>query len=303
MKDKGRRDYTLNPTSRGPTNRVQFITRMMRNLIAEPIYQRMKEDRDLAPVLIDDKAATVARLIEELSMRRPALVITTSHGQTGPLSDAKALGASLGFLLDQVKKPVTPVALLERWNPGGAIWYAHACCSAGSDNNTNFRGLLEKDTTADRIVRKVAELGSMVAPLPLGLLRAKQPLRAFVGHVEPTFDFSLSYPEHLIPTTASLQQALYNGLYQRKREPVGLAMRRWWNRYGELLGVFDRSHQKYESGQDEEATPELVWSRLAAQDVKTTVILGDPVVTLPQPYPVPTNLRDSRFVRSILRSG
>ncbi len=24
MKDKGRRDYTLNPTSRGPTNRVQF---------------------------------------------------------------------------------------------------------------------------------------------------------------------------------------------------------------------------------------------------------------------------------------
>ena len=26
MKDKGRRDYTLNPTPRGPTNGVQFTT-------------------------------------------------------------------------------------------------------------------------------------------------------------------------------------------------------------------------------------------------------------------------------------
>jgi hypothetical protein len=259
------------------------ITRIMRDLVAAPVYRLMKVDRDLVPVFIDgaEQNATIALLTQELAARHPALVISTSHGQTGPLSDLEALGASLGVPIDQVKAALKPEELLQNWSPGGAIWYALACCSAGSDGDTNFRGLLKKGTTADRIVTRVAELGSRIAPLPLKLLQAEQPLRAFVGHVEPTFDFSLSYPENLIPTTALIQEALYNALYQKRREPIGLAMRRWWGRIGEMLGVFARSHDEYERGNDVEATPDMVWSRLAAQDVKTTVILGDPAVTLP----------------------
>ena len=260
------------------------ITRMMRDLVTNPIYQSMTADKDLTPVFIDgagESAATAALLTLELVARHPALVITTSHGQTGPLSDLQLLGASLGIPVDQMRAALNPDELLQKWNPGGAIWYALACCSAGSDRDSNFQNLLKRGTTSEIMVKKVAELGSIVAPLPLRLLQAPQPLRAFVGHVEPTFDFSLVYPDKLIPTTTTLREALYNALFRKKPEPIGLAMRRWWDRIGEMLGVFDRSHREYERGNDVETTPEMVWARLAAQDLKTTVLLGDPAVSLP----------------------
>jgi len=70
---------------------------------------------------------------------------------------------------------------LAQWQPNGAIWYAHACCSAGSDGASSYAGLLEADSTLDKTLQAVATLGSLTAPLPKRLLGAKQPLRAFVG--------------------------------------------------------------------------------------------------------------------------
>jgi hypothetical protein len=259
------------------------ITRLMRDVVAKPVYERMTADKDLKPLILDgaNREATADRMLGELAARNPALLLTTSHGQTGPLGDATALAASLGFPLDQSKKPVGPEDILKQWNPGGAIWYAHACCSAGSDHSTNFDGLLSVGTSADRIVKAVAALDSQVSPMPLKLLQLEQPLRAFIGHVEPTFDLSLVHFKNLTPATNALQEALYNGLYRAIPEPIGLAMRRWYNQIGEMLGIFDDSFKGYNKGDDAEMTPVMIWSLLAARDLKTTVILGDPAVSLP----------------------
>ena len=69
----------------------------------------------------------------------------------------------------------------------------------------------------------VAGLGAQVAPLPRALLGAKRPLRAFVGHVEPTFDWTIRNPESKQALTDTIIQALYNHLYQEEREPLGFA--------------------------------------------------------------------------------
>jgi hypothetical protein len=39
-----------------------------------------------------------------------------------------------------------------------------------------------------------ATAGARISPLPRALLGAEKPLRAFVGHVEPTFDWTLRDP-------------------------------------------------------------------------------------------------------------
>lgn len=259
------------------------MTRIIRDLVAAPIHARMSVDTELKTVFVDGlkERASLDRLIDELVTRRPAMVVTTSHGQTGPTNDAVAMLASLGLILDQAVVPLKPQQLIERWNPGGAIWYSHACCSVGSDARTSFENLLPGGSTPDRVVKAVARLGSHVSPLPLALLQAEQPIRAFIGHVEPTFDFSLRHPETLTPMTDALQLGLYDGLYRRKPEPIGLALRHYYDRIGEMLAIYHDSLREYNKGKDAEMTPSMVWSLLAANDFKTTVILGDPAVTLP----------------------
>ena len=54
MKDKGRRDYTLNPTSRGPTNRVQF------NLLCQFLSAHSRGIITL--ILGDDRSAIISLL-------------------------------------------------------------------------------------------------------------------------------------------------------------------------------------------------------------------------------------------------
>jgi AcrR family transcriptional regulator len=60
----------------------------------------------------------------------------------------------------------------------------------------------------DTVLNGIAALGNRVAPLPTALLGAKKPARAFVGHVEPTFDWTLQNPDTNQILTDSIQKAL-----------------------------------------------------------------------------------------------
>jgi hypothetical protein len=256
----------------------------MRNVIAAPVVERMRADSELTSLCFldgDKREAAADRLIGELEKRRPALVVTTSHGETGPLRTPAAMAESIGLPLDDEARQVTTKNLLEKWAPGGAIWYAHACCSAGSDETTSFDNLFAPKTTPDRLVRAVAKLGSLVAPLPVQLLTHEQPVRAFVGHVEPSFNYSLIHPDKGIPITHALIEALYDRLYRRRPETVGMAFRACFDQIGEMYGTYNASYREYNRGKDVEMTPMMIWSLLAAADLRTTVILGDPAVTLP----------------------
>lgn len=152
------------------------ITELMRDAIASKVFAKLSNDSDLAGgtrFLDGPGAATASLLADALSETKPGLVVTTSHWQTYPLDNMELLGDNLGLLVDQDYASVLVADLLAGWQPDGTIWYAHACCSAGSNNETLFDGLVQEGSEVDRILKGVATLGSRVAPLPTALLGAK----------------------------------------------------------------------------------------------------------------------------------
>jgi hypothetical protein len=257
------------------------ITSLMRDVIAATVYDKLAHDADLSAGVrfLDGAAATAAGLASRLSADKPAVVVTTSHGQTYPLDNLEALVNQLGLLVDQNYASVRAADLLRNWQPAGAVWYAHACCSAGASAQTSFSGLTEEGSEVDRILKGVAQVGNKVAPLPTALLGAANPLRAFIGHIEPTFDWTLRNPDTNQSLTSSLEEALYNELYQPS--PVGYAFRRWYDRLASLYTSYDQELLAFGRGDNTRAA--MLKDLLAARDVQSTVLLGDPTATLPSP--------------------
>jgi hypothetical protein len=257
------------------------ITRTMRRLIAEPVAGALRADTQIGEQARYLDGATMdascAALVEALGERRPGLVVTTSHGMTGPLDDLEALGRNLGRPVDNQRQLLDPDAVSAAWAPDGAIWYAHACCSAGSDDPSQLATILEPGSSARVILEGVAKLGATVAPLPRALLGADKPLRAFIGHVEPTFDWTIQQPLTRQSLAASIRQALYDHLYQP--EPVGLALRDWYAGIGTYLAAWRDAVKAYDQGQDTQE--QALASQLSAVDRQSMVILGDPTAALP----------------------
>jgi hypothetical protein len=257
------------------------ITSLMRGAIAKQMFEKLAKDDDIGPRtrFIDGaaKPAALADLIGALEEVQPSLVVTTSHGQTGPLDRPSIMAQNLGLLVDQDHRTIRPDDLLEKWKPDGAIWYAHACCAAGCDQESSFTDLFSKDSLPGRVLHAVSELPSMVAPLPQALLGQEKPLRAFIGHVEPTFDWTLRQEATGQLLTRDLTDELYNRLFLHC--PVGLALRKWYRRVGGLRVAFDSARAKFNEGMENEN--ELLWLQLAARDIQSTVILGDPAAAFP----------------------
>lgn len=264
-------------TDHGPLD----ITHLMRDAIAAAVHEDLTADPDIGANarFIDGThvSADGEDLITALAEARPGLVVTTSHGQTGPLNDAVAMRRDLGLPVDQGFRVLNTDRLLSRWAPDGAIWYAHACCSAGTDAKSAYLELFEAGSPVHRILAATSALGALTAPLPSLLLGHPKPLRAFIGQVEPTFDWTLKQPANRQHLTAPLRQALYNRLFQP--DPVGYAFRDWYAGIGTLYTIWDRAVQRFNAGEDNAQT--LLYLRLAARDLQSTVILGDPTVTQP----------------------
>jgi hypothetical protein len=253
------------------------ITSLMRRAVAEQVLARLRKDTTVGPNThyLDGSiagTATAAKLKQGLAEHKPGFVLTTSHGQTGPLDNIEQMRANLGLLVDTDHSLVTPPDVLDGWKPGGAIWYAHACCSAGSDAQTLFNGLVEQDSMVDRVLKGVAKVGAQVAPLPTALLGASDPLRAFVGHVEPTFDWTLQQNVTKQFTTDPIATALYDELYQPS--PVGFAMSTVYGQLGGIYAEFDQFSRLLNQ-------PKMLHRLLVARDIQSMVILGDPTAMLP----------------------
>jgi hypothetical protein len=262
------------------------ITTLMRNSIAAPLFKELSDDPQIGQGarFLDgqQRPAMGGELASALATDRPGLIVTTSHGMTGPLDDRAAMARNLGLPVDSTGTAVTSEAVLSTWQPGGAVWYAHACCSAGCDSASSFSDLVSSSSVAGKVLAGVAALGARVAPLPLELLGAEEPLRAFIGHVEPTFDWTLRQPATGQFLTAGIVGALYDDLYVHKGDlerPVGFAFREWYARTNGLRAEYVQSVQKFNDGEDTEGI--LLALQLAARDVESTVILGDPTVALP----------------------
>ncbi len=273
------------------------ITHLMRTVIAGPLFDLYSGDGDLCDRSVDlaggGPPPTAQALIDALVEHQPAVVVTTSHGMTAPLDDAQELKANLGLPVDSNHRPLKIESLLDTWSPDGAIWYSHACCSAGSQAKTTFAEVVRAGSDVHRILTSVATMaGDLIAPLPQALLGGAKPARAFVGHVEPTFDWTIRDPMARQPLTASLLMALHERLYQPW--PLGYALREWFAHVGVLFGQRNDAIEKYDEGKGTLAVVGL--TQLAALDRRSMVILGDPTVALP---PARTDAR----ARSGMRPG
>ncbi len=258
------------------------ITWLMRHGLAEPLADAYAGDEHLTGGAhrLSGADAVGAGLVDALVARRPGMVVTTSHGVTSPLDDPAALREGLGALVDGSHQPVAPDRLAEAWQSDGAVWYAHACCSAGADGATLFSDVVEAGSDVDRVLTGVSTAGACTAPLPRLLLGAERPLRAFVGHVEPTFNWTLRDPENGQLLTSGLRQALYDGLFRAVPEPVGLALARAYAPVAALWSRWDSERQVANEG-DVIARRRALAARMAALDRQSTVLLGDPTATLP----------------------
>lgn len=263
------------------------ISALMRRFIAEPVFGKWTGDEAIGEKArgLLGPAATAEALADTLAENRPALIVTTSHGMTGPLDDIAMMSKQLGIPVDQNRALLTPELLLKEWQPDGAIWYAHACCSAGADSVTRFDGLVAKDSGVDRILKAVAGLGAQIAPLPRALLGAAKPLRAFIGHVEPTFDWTIRQPETRQSLTATIERALYVGMYQERPESVGMAFHPTFQHAGELFTQWNQCVRALARAMDaderEAAKTAALRTQLAGLDRQSMVILGDPAVCIP----------------------
>lgn len=259
------------------------ITALMCRVVADKVWESFGSDPDLPRRhQLKEDAATAASLYAALSERQPGLVVTTSHGMTGPLDDKTALAAQLGLPVDVTGSPIALAGLLP-WKANGAIWYAHACCSAGADGKSRYRGLFDADNRIGQMLNAVAEgAGPSIAPLPRALLGAPSPLRAFVGHVEPTFDWTLKDPLTGQSQAYAVCDALYPALYrQAPRTPIGYALSGVYKEAGHFYGAWQEAIDQIDKN-----VPGMrnwaLYRQLVAMDRQTLVILGDPTVSLPK---------------------
>jgi hypothetical protein len=260
------------------------MTAVMRRTLAVPVAETLRRDREMGGLaVLEGEAATAGGLCEALAGSTPALIVTTSHGQTGPLADPAAMRRSLGALVAQDRAAIDPADLLATWEPDGAIWYAHACCSAGADAPSSFAELFEPGSGLRALLEQVAGVGPDVAPLPSALLGRERPLRAFIGHVEPTFDWTIRFPWDDQPMTSSIAATLYQGLCLG--EPVGYAARRVWSPIGQLATALENARKLVNAGRSrrQEGLSSSLYLQIVWRDRASTVILGDPVAAMRLP--------------------
>jgi hypothetical protein len=255
------------------------ITHLMRAVVAAKLVKTIQQSVTGAQTtFLDGGAEPVLRdeLVDVLAAERPALVVTSSHGMTGPLTDVPVMRSQLGTPVDAHQQVLDTAALLGKWEPDGAVWYSHACCSAGSDTESSFDGLIAAGSFAEQVVQGVAACGALTAPLPRALLGAPKPLRAFIGHVEPTFDWTLRDQKTGQVLTSALIEALGLRLYNQM--PVGLAFQEVYGKAGQLEQLHQYAKLAFGAGGD--TLGDALAYRLIAQDIENLVILGDPAEAL-----------------------
>lgn len=254
------------------------MTHLMRTVISGPLADALSTPPPLKKYQeITGDAATGEALLASLTQSLPGLVVTSSHGMTGPSGDLAAMRATLGLPVDRNHVPLDAGALTAAL-PGGCVWFSQACCSAGGAGRSLYSSLLRPEWSAFRTVEAVAALGTMTAPAAVAALGRKKPVRAVIGHVEPTFSWTLQAPDTPQPLGGAIVSALSSHLYAG--EPLAYAFREYRAAVGQLHTSWFTLNDRLRGG-DASVIEKMTRLRLSAIDRQSLVLLGDPTVSLP----------------------
>lgn len=253
------------------------ITGEMRAVIARPLAKALAPPPLAGLCDVADARSTGDALVTGLVANPPGLVVTSSHGQTAPLDRPEEMRSSLGLPVDSRHAPL-PLRELVDAMPGGSVWYAQACCSAGGGGESHYTGLLTPGTTAYGTVSAVAGLGPLAAPAAVELLGRVDPVRAVFGHVEPTFSWTLRVKETGQGLGRNIVAALTSHLYAG--QPLGLVFDDYYAGVGALHSQWFALDRRLNGG-DGSVLEAMTRLRLTALDRQSLVLLGDPTVALP----------------------
>lgn len=258
------------------------ITWLMRRVIADRLVVKFQNNPEfkMQAGYAAGAAATHAALNEMLAARKSAFVLTSSHGATFPLNNLPAMLAQIGLPVDNDYSVMDIQKASNAWDVAGGIWYAHACCSAGTDSKSAFHKLVAAGSTLADTLTGIAGGGAITAPLPRTLLGRPNPARAFIGHVEPTFDWTLRDPSTGEVTVSHIQSSLYTSLHGANRPPVGLALDNYYKAVAQQMFLHSRALDEFNAG-DSMALERARKFKLLAVDRLAMVLLGDPTVALP----------------------
>jgi hypothetical protein len=260
------------------------ITSIMRQFIGNVFDASLAEEEMVKQrAFLAGRDATVAGLGAKLRALRPGLIITTSHGVIPAAGSLEQRRAALGLPMDQSWTPLDPKVHLKDWDPAGAVWYAHACCSAGSEGAERYDGLIVPTSPAGIALRDAAQAGDAVAPLPRWLIGRSHPVRGFIGHVGPTFSWTLRRPKTGECLTSPILDAFFTSFYQETRFPLGHVILPLFERTRTLL-IQARNLTATHRASTPTATCTPILDRiLPAEDLQGTVLIGDPTALIP-PY-------------------
>lgn len=253
------------------------ITRLMATTFATPLAEEL--DSPLLPNLqvLSGGSARAADLLRAVGTGRPALIVTSSHGKTGPLDDPNLMASSLGIPVD-VEHSVVDLDAFVAAVPAGAIWYTQACCSAGGGGGSRYDGLLREGSNAERIVSAVGRIPATIAPAALALLSRPNPVRAVIGQIEPTFSWTLKVAETGQGLGGHLVSALAGEAHSGR--PIGLGFEQYYGGIGQIYTEYADAV----AANNPALRNRLTRLRLTAIDRQSLVLLGDPTVALTNVY-------------------
>jgi len=235
------------------------MSSLMRRLVADPIRQWLE----------DHGQAVDVGPMQQLLDAHPRLLFTTSHGAT--LVGDPRLAETLGMPVAQ-NHTIVDVDELP-----GAVWMCHACCSAGVNAPSELAAYVDDTSQLGSLLQGLAGLGSRTAPLPRKLLGAPHPMRAFIGQVEPTTDWSLRHKG----TNQEITQGLVETLPERLLDgrTAAASMELWHESASAAFVALDGLRRRYAQTMVHAPDRMTTFYGLSASDRLSMVLLGDPAVT------------------------
>jgi hypothetical protein len=223
------------------------------------------------------KSALATALSPPTEAKPPSFLFTASHGMGFPLGHPNQI-AGQGALLCQDWPgfgAVTPdhyfsaTDLSANARVHGMITFHFACYGAGTPSHDRF--IHEPGSPAPAIASQ-----SFIAALPKAMLaHPAGGALACIGHVERAWGYSIVTPQagaQLLPFENAIGRIL-------KGEPVGLAMKDFYERYASLSVSLSSMLEEISFGASV-GDAELATAWIARNDAEGYLIVGDPAVRL-----------------------